>query len=771
MARVATVQTSFNTGEISPLVEGRIDQDRYKSACALVENYLPLLQGPLTRRPGTYFVANVKNPAAKIRLQAFRFSNTEAYMLEMGNNYIRFYKDQGQILLGGVPYELVTPYTTADVFQLKFTQSFDVLYVTHPNYPPAKILRFGDTDWAYQVISFQDGPYIDQSSDPGNQVNSPGGPSPLVFTWTTNETLNDGAGLSAADVGRLMRFQVGAQIYWGKIATVPSSQTATLTLEYPAGATVPAVVSSVQWQLGAFGVTPGYPAAIMFHENRLCFSGVPASPEQVYCSNTNDYENMAPTQSDGTVIDSNALNFGINSEGANYAQWITSSEKGMLLGTTGGEWGVKPALVQAALTPTDVTAKMSTNHGSANVQPVQVGKATLFLQSAGRKIRELAYYYDVDGYRATDLTKISEHITLGGVTQMALQREPQPYVWMPRGDGQLLCMGYEREQDSLVVSWSRHILGNGGSAYPAVVESVAVIPTPDGTSDELWLSVLRYINGSYVRFVEYMTPMFVDGVLLRNAFFVDAGLTLDVPVPIQGFNATGTPCIVNSTAHGFVNGDVIRIQDVVGLDLPINPPKSGINDIDFVVVNAMTNSYALTALNATTYSPYVSGGEARKLITTVSGLSHLIGMTVQILADGVPRADQIVSGGGTITLNPPASVVQVGMGYSSKMQTLRSDAGAADGTAMGKTRRIQRFGLLLQNSLGLAIGPSFDKLKNIIFTKTSDLLNRQTALKSQVFSETIDMDYNFDNTVCVQQSQPLPSTILAVFPQFETQDR
>jgi hypothetical protein len=128
---------------------------------------------------------------------------------------------------------------------------------------------------------------------------------------------------------------------------------------------------------------------------------------------------------------------------------------------------------------------------------------------------------------------------------------------------------------------------------------------------------------------------------------------------------------------------------------------------------------------------------------------------------------------GSITLTEKASTVHAGFGYVSDLKMLRIEAGAADGTALGKTRRINRLGILFHRSLGLQIGArGFDgKMFDIVFRTGSDSLSRAVPLFSGIKSETLAADYDFENQVCLRQSQPLPTTILAIMPQMNTQDR
>ena len=115
MPRVSPIITSFNAGELSPQLYGRVDVGKYANGCRVMQNFVPLVHGPARRRPGTYFIAATKTSNKKARLIPFEFSVTQAYVLEFGHKYIRFYKDQGQIFSGESPYEIASPYAEADL--------------------------------------------------------------------------------------------------------------------------------------------------------------------------------------------------------------------------------------------------------------------------------------------------------------------------------------------------------------------------------------------------------------------------------------------------------------------------------------------------------------------------------------------------------------------------------------------------------------------------------------------------------------------------------
>ena len=827
MPKVSALQSNFGGGEFSPLIQGRVDNERYGTGLDTCFNYIPTIQGGLVRRPGTYYVSAVKTSSAKTRLVPFQFSVTQAYIIEFGNLYFRFYKDNGRIETSpGVAYEVVSTYATADLFQLKFTQSADVLYITHPSYKPRKLSRTADTSWTLTVIDFLNGPYL--PNDASGYTLTPGAATGSGVTlksgasYAVSNAANNGSGLIritlathpfvtgqrvgisgitgtteangswtitvisttvidlqgstfanvytaggtvfpgvfySTDVGRFVRVLQGST--WGnaKIATFTNAGEVTIDIV----STFTSTAAKAVWRLGVWSDTTGYPACVTFHEDRLWFGGNTNTPQRIDGSRVGDYETFSPSDADGTITASHAVSFTLNSNDVNVVRWFSPDEKGLLVGTVGGEWVVRAASLSEAITPTNISAKKSTSYGSANIQPVQVGKATLHLQRSTKKMREFLYFYDVDGFRANDLTLIAEHITGEGLTELAYQKEPQSIVWGVRADGALIGMTYERDLDALRAGWHRHNIGGYGDAAngTAIVESIAVIPSPDATREELWMIVKRYINGATVRQVEYLTKIFDNEDDQQDAYFVDCGLTLDNPLTITAITKAN-PAVVTSASHGLSNGDRVRIQDVMGM--------TEVNSESFTVANVATNTFELSGINSTAYTTYISSGVARKLVSTISGLSHLEGQTVVVCADGAPQPNKVVASG-AITLSVSAAVVHVGLGYNSDAQMLRLEAGAADGTALGKTRRVHRVGIMVHRSLGLQIGTSLADLDTLTFRTSSDPMTRAPALFTGIISETLDSDYDFENKIAWRQSQPLPSTILAVMPQMVTQDR
>lgn len=795
---------------------------------------VPLIQGPITRRPGSRFVSEVKTSSKVTRLIPFRFSTTQAYQLEFGDQYIRFYKNNApitltaqnitgitkanpavvtysgadtyangdRVLLAGVGgmvevnnreftvanvdtvantfelsginsssyatytsggtvseiYEISTPYLEADLRRIKYTQSADVIYLAHPSYAPRKLSRTGHTSWTLTTIDFQDGPYL-----PVNTTSVTLTPS-TTATGPGCDITASSATFSSSDVGRWIRINTSGA--WGacKITSFTSSTLVTTN----AVKAFAGLAASTEWRMGIWSDTTGYPAAVAFHEDRLFYGGATQAPQRFDGSCSGDYENFAPSATAGTVAANNAVSFTLNADDVSNIRWFSSDEKGLLCGTVGGEWVIRPSSQGEAISPTNISAKRATTEGSADTQPIRIGKATIFIQEALRKIHELVYFYEVDGFNAPDLTEIAEHIAQTGIIEMAYQKQPQSIIWACRTDGLLVGCTYRRNSDGLSAGWHRHVIGGTSNAVGdnAAVESVSVIPSADGSRQELWMIVKRYINGSTKRYVEYIGQYFDDEVDQQDAFFVDSGLTYDSPVTVSGATQAN-PVVITANSHGYSNGDKVLFNEVGGME--------DLNGNTYKVANAAANTFELQTLaganvNGTSFAAYVSGGEVRKLVSTVTGLWHLNGETVDIVGDGKVQTSAVVSSG-SVSLATPAAVVHIGKNIDARGKRLKDEAGSANGASYGKVKRSNEAIFDFYRTNYFAFGLNFDDMNETTFRNAGDAMDRATPLYSGFKKETLGANYDRDNQICWRINKPLPCTLRAILPQLETMDR
>ena len=745
MARVAVQLTNFTGGELSPRLDGRNDLAKYASGCKTLQNMIVYPHGSAARRPGTNFVAEVENSAEKTRLIPFEFSTTQTYILEFGNEYIRFYKDGGAILesnktitgitqanpgvvtstahgfsngntivisgvvgmtqvngkrfkvasvtantfalqtidgtnvnttsftaytSGGIAnrvYQIATTYLTADLFQIKYAQSADVMYLCHPDYSVKKLSRTGHTSWTITEVDFTNGPYLDDNT------------TAVTFS-TSAHTVGSGRTLTASaatfastDVGRLVRFRDG----YGEITAFTSTTVVVITIIKDMGSSS----SSTDWALGAFSDTTGHPSCVTFYEQRLVFAGTEAQPQTLYFSKSGDYESMDENRG-GTIADDDAIIYTIASNQVNAIRFL-SATRTLIVGTVGGEFSVSGGGSDDPVTPTNILIKKQSNHGCANIDAIPVGNVTLFLQRAKRKIRELAYNFDVDGYVAPDMTILAEHISETGFNELSYQQEPNQIIWAVREDGQLAGLTYQREQQ--VVAWHRHIFGGVFSTGNAVCETVATIPTND-KEYQTWVIVKRTINGVTRRYVEYL-----------NQF---------------DFNED------DNTEFNFLDSQL---------------------------------AYSGSAT------------------VTITGLDHLEGQTVSVLANGSTHPDRTVTNG-SITLARSSTKVKVGLPYTSILQTMRIDAGSQNGTSQAKTKRIYNITVRLYESIGVEVGPDLNNMEAIPFRSSAQLMD--TAIPVYTGDKEVEFrgNYETDGHIYVRQTQPLPLTVLSLYPELITND-
>src|SRR5690606_21260381 len=183
---------------LSPLLYGRPEIDKYSIGLKTCLNFVPMVQGPVNRRPGTGFVVEVKDSSAFTRIIRFEFNVEQAYVLEFGNLYVRFMKDHGQIV-DGTRVELATTYTTAQLSAIRFVQSTDTLYRVHPAHPVRKIERPAEIRWTITGPVFRAGPYIPTNST-ATTLTLSGTTGSATATASAAAGINNDAGFAATDV-------------------------------------------------------------------------------------------------------------------------------------------------------------------------------------------------------------------------------------------------------------------------------------------------------------------------------------------------------------------------------------------------------------------------------------------------------------------------------------------------------------------------------------------------------------------------------------------
>ena len=643
-----------------------------------------------------------------------------------------------------------------------------MIYLAHGNHPPHKISRTSDTAWTCEAIDFDWPPFreenldsdqtmiISENTGTGKTITATGAgniftsgmvdsyvkfyqlPASDLPKWTAGSDLTaidtrlpsgaavagdqcyfDGKAYSLdtappgamgsdppvhdAEDGTVKDRTIPWNFYgrgagYAKITAVAGAPAASCTVDvvqdfpYRHSTTNPSktshggsewdAVGTPRWSIGAWSEEYGYPRAVAFFEDRLWFGGTSKDPQTFWGSRTGDYENFEQVidEDDSSVV------FTLASDRINSIEWMTGEDV-LLIGTKGGEFTADAGNASQAITPSNIRVRRRSFYGSAeNVSPITVDSATLFVQRSGERIHELIYSTDTSGYSrltAPDLTQMSYDILSSGVVEMAYQASPLRLLWCVLTDGTLASLTYIREED--VIAWAKHTMG-GTSAK---VESVAVVPHPDGDQDQLWVITSRTVNGGTVRHVEFLEKPF-DGDAIEDAFFVDAGLTY-------------------------------------------------------------------------------SGAST----TSITGLEHLEGEQVSVLGDGVVSGPFTVSGG-AITLGTAVTKAQVGLSMpDAQLQTMRIDAGAADGTAMGKKKRVHALVIrLLETGEGVKYGSDFTTMDEWHIREDGDAMDSPVPLfTGDTPAQTMPGGWEREGRVAVAHSLPLPCTVISLMPQLSTGGR
>lgn len=727
MPKASPIQTSFNAGELAPGLEGRTDLAKYGSGCQILENCLPEVQGGAVKRPGTRFVQEAKDSAQATIIIPFIASNTAAYTIEIGNLYARFYTN-GAYISGS---EIALPYLTADLDGLSWTQSVDVLYIAHNSYAPIKIQRLTATTFSYSTIDFDWPPFRDE-------------PLGAVTMYASAAT---GSGVTVtASAATFTSDMVGGHIKFREISGSKHDAWAASTA-YGAGVTVENNGNVYKTTVGG---TSGSRAPV--HDDGTESDG--GITDWEYLHSGSGYSEITGFTSSTVVtvtVDSRLPDSVVG--GANATnRWA--------LGAWCDEYGYPKALAFYE----DRLAFAGTTQDPLSIWGSETGdyenhEPLLNADSAFRVTLSTATFNSIEwlvGGRGLFVgTTGGEFIVDGGSEGQAIT----PTNIIAR---EVETKGSKRDTTAIKIGGKVLFIQNSGRK---IRELVYIFDNDDYEASDLTLlsnhiSETGFKSGAYQQ-----EPNEIVWYVTDNGKLV--GMTYERSEEVFGWH------------RHELGGTSVSVESVA----VIPHPDQDMNQVWLIVkrtINGATKRYVeyIEKPRIDTDDPedafYVDSGIIYDgtATTTITGLSHLEGETVKILADGATHPDKVVSSG-QITLDRSASVVQVGLGYNATVQTMRINAGAADGTAQGKTKRITNVSLrLLNTGPGLFVGPDTQTLEEVHFRDST------MAMDAPVPLFTGDKDriawpggYELAARVTVQHKEPLPFHLLAIMPQLVTQDR
>jgi hypothetical protein len=765
---VYTIQPSFSGGELAPSLHARVDLVKYAVGLKTCRNFIVQAHGGVSNRSGTKFVCEIPGVSSQtdeIRLIPFEFNTEQTYVLVFSGLSMQVIKNGGQVLGGAIPVEITTPYLGEELAKLKFTQSADTMTICHPNHVPMELTRTSHTAWALDVIVF------------GTKMNPPVG---LVGTATNYDGDLDSTDYSYVITS--VNTDTGDESLQSTSVTITNNNLSATTVNEITWSAVSNAGSHNVYKKkgGVYGFvgrsidtdfkddnikvdtsdtppindgsifTDSPPSVVTYFQQRLTFAQSIDAPQKVWMSQTGNYHNFNVSE---PLRDDDSITFTLAASQVNEIRHMVPLTDLIVL-TSGGEW-LMASSEGAVITPTSISVKPQGYRGASDVPPLVIGNTILYVQSKGSIIRDLAYTMESDSFTGNDLTVLSNHLFSGKqIKEWAYAQAPNSIVWAVLDDGSLAALTYMREHE--VWGWSRH-------DTDGTFESVCTVS--EGSEDATYFVVKRTIDGVTKRYIERLSSRVISDV--KDAFFVDCGLTYD------GTNVGDSWVLLNKRTTWkhtedmdlFCNTSIGDLTFVIGDVGNTFVLKQGTDTLVLTVVAFISAGYVTVRAGRDVPESFrdvlATTKNWAKGVDTISGLGHLEGKTVSILADGNVEVQQVVNSG-TITISSPSTKIHIGLPIQSDFQTLDLEVG--NGTIQGKTKTVATVTLRVENSRGGKIGPSSDNLtefKQRAFEKYGD----PTDLKTGDIRIAIPSKWSSSGSIFFRQDDPLPVTLLAVIPE------
>lgn len=456
--------------------------------------------------------------------------------------------------------------------------------------------------------------------------------------------------------------------------------------------TLYAADATTVWNEGAFSDYRGHARSVTLHELRLVFGATATDRGFFWGSQTDDFPNFET----GTD-DTDAFRYQLTSADHNQIEWI-SSQKQLLMGSSGGEWVIDSGRDETVITPTNVRARRHSNYGSEYRQAISVDSATMFVRAGGERLSDFSYVFEQDGYQSVDLNLLSYDQTRGGIRQLAYQRKRDPFIWACMNDGTAACVAYNRSQQ--VTGWTP-IQTPGGSGTDKI-ESVCRVGR-SGDEDRIYLLVKRTINSSVIRYVECIDPDAFDK-----------------------------------------QEDAESYHDVEGYDAGDGTSLEKLCFVDSAIINA-SKSY-----------------DAPSDTTTITGLDHLIGEDVILFLDGSRLGDtHTVDGSGEVAVPGTVSMAVVGLPYTSRVRNLPLFLGLETGSLRGREIQIEDVVVMFYRSGPFTIrGYDDPNSGQEVSVRSTDIAEGDpTPLRTGTYEAGIEHRTSLDPQFVIETSEPLPLTL------------
>lgn len=760
MTSVNVAYPSFSSGEISPKLYGRYDLAAFYSGARRVENFIVDITGNAEFREGSSYAAKTFGNN-KAFLWSFEFTDALSFVLEFTPLKLRFYRNNGQVREVAQAITAVTQanpavvtYSGADNYSNGDSVFIDgVVGMTQLN---GREFVVANVDTGANTFE------LSGLNSTGFTAYTSGGEVSVITEVVTPYTAND--------IFQLKFAQNATDLY----IVHPSHNPKKLTYTSP-----------VSWAIADHSPTGltltsnNRPSAITFFEQRLVYGGSNNNPQTLYFSKSAEPDNFTV----GTAVD-DGIEYTVSGDG-NTIKWLRGTNKFLAIGTFGDVLQATGG-IDGVITPESISIRPSNSFGVADMNPFGRGTQVFYAQRNQLILRSFEFDFESDSYIPVDRNTVADHITNSGITGIAYQEGRPNIVWCSKENGELIGMTIEDTES--ISGWHRHTTQG---------EIVSVISIPRSRAyNQLWVCVKRVVDGNTNYYIEYYNdPVtfprredYIDGLraaddrLFANLMFekqkeyiyVDSALSYNGALLGSDAGATLTAAATSGTGVTFTSSVGVFSASDVGREL-WRKSVTGL-ETGRAIITGYTSATVVTCTVLETFNSTVTipSGEWYLTAGEITGLDHLEGKTVTIIADGGQHPIKTVTNG-TVTLDRQTSVCHVGLSYTGYLQTNDLEGGGTNGTAQTKKKSVVAVGFRFLDSLFAKFGTDYYKLEQIYERTSAMNMDRPplpfTGDKKIPYANRTNDSYSGGweraKRVIVVQDQPFPCTIQLVIPYME----
>lgn len=753
---------SFSGGEVTPEFFGQVTDAKYQTGLALCRNFRILPHGPAQNRAGFEFVREVKDSTKLVRLLPFEYSTTQTMVLETGDTYFRFHTQGATLLSAGVPYEVATTYAQADLFGIKYVQSADVLTLVHTTYTPNELRRLAALNWTIGAIAFA------TTLVPPTNVTAlatlggtPGTPTTHSYAVTSVASNNIDESLVS-----IISLQVAAQ------ATITA-----ITQANPGVLTTAAVhklaVGDPVNVSGVLGMT-------QINLSNLTVNSVPTTSTLTLALNGVPIDTTAfgAYTSGGSIFLNGVKNNLFDTGAFNTIAWAIAAGalRYNVYKRSNGLWGYVGQASGTTFIDNNITPDLAKTPPEANNPFV----------GAGNYPGAVTYFEQRRCFAGTVNQPQNMWLTRSGT-------ESNLTYSIPTRDSDSIQFRVVARQANTV----RHLvpltnllaLTSSAEWRVTSVNTDALTPTSISVKPQSYIGannaqpvivnnnvIYTAARGGHVREMAFnwQAGGYITGDLsLRAPHLVDGLDIIDM-----AFSKSPYPIIWAVSSNGKLLGltyvpeqqiGAWHWHDTDGLFESVCVVAEGVEDVLYAVIRRTIGGVQKRYVERMRPRAWATQADAFHVdagltyvgapATVMSGLGHLEGKTVSILADGAVHRQLVVTGG-SVTLDVAASKVHIGLPITADLQTLPL-ALEIPGFGQGTKKNVNKVFLRVKDSSGIFSGPDFNSLTEAKI-RTTESYGTPPALQTREIEIVNKAAWSDSAQVCVRQSDPLPLTIIAM---------